>query len=290
MIISKITSGLGNQLFQYALARHLARKTASTLYFDLSYYNYQYSDDTVRHFKLDRFSIPYKRLDHSPLRYLAKGTKLLPDRSLPPLVRWVNEKQFHHDADVLKTAAACIILNGFWQSEKYFAESADVIRQELTVPSNPRPAFQRYREQIRVSAMPVSLHVRRGDYVNHPAFSQTFGFVGLDYYKRAIQFMDSQFGDCQFFVFSDDPAWVQQNLPLKNNAVLVRNTGDDSDLDDLLLMSACRHHVIANSSFSWWGAWLNPDPRKHVVAPKQWYRNQPTWDTKDLVPPSWIRL
>jgi len=290
MIISRITSGLGNQLFQYATGRHLALKNKAALYLDLSYYLYEYSDDTVRPFKLDHFKVPYRLLQKSPMEYVSKATKLLPNRSLPPVVRFLKEKQFHFDQSILDARAGCIILEGFWQSEAYFRDDAQTIRQELTLADVPSPEFLHYQQQIGNTPVPVSIHIRRGDYVNHPEFSKTFGFVGLDYYKQALQQLNNHHENTQLYVFSDDHAWVHENLPLPDNTVFVQNTGPNGDVADLVLMSQCRHHIIANSSFSWWGAWLNPHADKLVITPRKWYKQQPTWNTKDLLPSTWMAL
>lgn len=290
MVISRITSGLGNQLFQYAAARHLALNNKTALYLDLSYYLYEYSTDTVRPFKLEQFSVPYKLLQKSPLEYVSKATKLLPNRSLPPIFLFLKEKQFHFDDSVVQARANCITLDGFWQSEAYFRDSADTIRRELTLNSIPSPEFEHYRQLIRNTPTPVSIHIRRGDYVSHPEFSKTFGFVGIDYYKQALRELNARHENARLFVFSDDHAWVHQNLALPEDTVFVNNTGTNGDVADMMLMSQCKHHIIANSSFSWWGAWLNPNPDKLVITPRQWYKQQPTWNTKDLLPSAWLAL
>ncbi len=289
MIIARITSGLGNQLFQYALARHLALKNRTSLYVDLSYYRQTYETDTLRSFKLDRFNTHYHVLNDSPFLYVSKFTKLLPNRTLKPVFHFVQEQQFHVDPTVEQARSAVITLEGFWQSERYFRESADAVRRELTFQRKPGPDFARYADQIVQTECPVSVHIRRGDYVNHPEFSQSFGFVGLDYYQAALAELNRRFANARFFVFSDDPDWVAANLHLSAPHVYVRNSGPDADVDDLQLMSLCHHHVIANSSFSWWGGWLNPRPDKLVIAPRAWFRNKPTWNTVDLIPDTWLR-
>jgi Glycosyl transferase family 11 len=289
MVISKITSGLGNQLFQYALGRQLAAQAGTSLWFDLRYFHQDYDTDTPRRFKLDRFSIDYKLLDSSPWLYASKATRLLPKRSLRPLIDTRYEVDFHFDPAIIRPAAPFTILWGFWQSEQYFAESTVQIRQELTFNRPLGDTFLNYQKQIAQATTPISVHIRRGDYVTHPEFSQSFGFVGLDYYYNAISRLTAQFPNATLFLFSDDPDWVRANIHTEQPHVLVANSGLDADLDDLQLMSLCHHHVIANSSFSWWGAWLNPRPDKQVIAPQRWFANKP-WDTKDLVPPSWIRL
>lgn len=289
MVITKITSGLGNQLFQYALGRHLAIQNNTRLWFDLRWYHSTYETDTVRHFKLDRFSIDYDLLDFSPWLYVSKATRLLPGRSLRPLIDTRKEQHFHLDPTVPQAKGAFITLDGFWQSEEYFRPNEAEIRRELTFRRTPGPTFAQYAQQIRAAQTPVSLHIRRGDYVNHPEFSQSFGALGMPYYEKALALMIEQHPNITLFIFTDDPGWVSQHMPFAQMSVLVTNTGPDADVDDVELMSLCHHHIIANSSFSWWGAWLNPRPDKRVFAPKQWFLNKP-WDTKDLTPKTWLRL
>jgi hypothetical protein len=288
MIITKITSGLGNQLFQYAVAKSLSLKCNTTLFFDLSYYKTSYKTDSVRNFKLHHFNIDHKILNDSPLVYFSKATKLFPGRTFKPLFLLLKEKHFHFDAAVLQAKAACITLDGFWQSEKYFINATEVIRKELifTTPKNAR--LDHYKSEINNSQNAVSIHIRRGDYVSHPEFSKSFGFIGLEYYVEAINYIKSKIDNPTFFVFSDDKEWVIKNFPLSDDYIFVENTGDECDVKDLQLMSLCKHHVIANSSFSWWGAWLNDKDDKIVVSPKSWYKNKPDWNTKDLLPASWI--
>lgn len=290
MVITRITSGLGNQLFQYALARNLALRNNTSLYIDLSYYQQDYATDTPRRFKLNHFNTDYKVLNTSPYLYVSKSTKLLPNRTLKPLFDFVKEKQFHFDSDVLKSNASFITLDGFWQSERYFHDSADVIRNELTFKRESGKSFVAYKQEIEQADMPISVHIRRGDYVSHPEFSKTFGFVGLDYYKAALSLLLERFPTAKLFIFSDDPKWVKHNLPLALPHTLVTNTGSDADLDDLQLMSLCKHHIIANSSFSWWGAWLNPSRNKVVISPTRWFKDKPDWNTVDLIPSDWLRL
>lgn len=290
MVIGTITSGLGNQLFQYALARSLALRRNTSLYLDVNYYRQARERDTPRALKLDHFNTAYRALHTSPYHYIAKSTKLLHDRTLKPFVQYVKEGQFQFNPSVFESNARLIILEGFWQSERYFSECSHIIRNELSFNRQTGETFARYQTMIKSADVPVSMHIRRGDYVSHPEFSQSFGFIGLEYYQAAITHLTEQFPKVKLFVFSDDPTWVRQNLNLVVPHVFVTNTGDDADVDDLQLMSLCHHHIIANSSFSWWGAWLNPSPDKRVVAPKQWFRNKPDWNTCDLLPSGWLRL
>lgn len=289
MIISKITSGLGNQLFQYALGRHLAIQNNTRLWFDLRYYHQTYETDTPRYFKLDRFSIDYDLLDFSPWLYVSKATRLLPGRSLRPFFDTRKEQHFHLDPSVPQAKGPFITVDGFWQSESYFIENEQTIRKELIFNRVVGPDFDAYRRQIKQANTPISVHIRRGDYVNHPEFSKSFGALGPDYYEMAIKQVAEQSPDSTLFVFSDDSDWVRQNMRFDLPHVFVTTTGTDADVDDLQLMSLCHHQIIANSSFSWWGAWLNPRSQKLVIAPKQWFLDKP-WNTENLVPERWLKL
>ncbi len=289
MIISTITSGLGNQLFQYALARQLAILNKAALYFDTRFYHSAYSRETNRSFKLNKFNICYTELPKSG-EYLLKAAHLFPGRSLPPVFTEVNEKYYHFDHSVLKTKAQFIILKGYWHSQKYFADSEEILRKELAFNNIPGQEFDNYKKDILGRENAVSVHIRRGDYVHHSEFSKTFGFLGKEYYENAFAMIVSILGECNFFIFTDDTDWAEINLKPPGKTVFVKNAGTDADLDDLHLMSLCRHHIIANSSYSWWGAWLGKHPGKLVIAPKKWFKNQPEWDTKDLLPESWIKI
>jgi len=289
MVISTITSGLGNQLFQYAFARRKAIEKNSLLYFDLRFYQSAYSKKSSRSFKLDKFNIQYKHIS-KPIEYLIKFSKLLPQQSLRPILATVKEHFYHYDSTAAEEKALIVNLRGYWHSEKYFIKVQNIIRTELTFNVPHNSTFEDFKKRINASPNSVSIHIRRGDYVHHPEFSKTFGFIGIEYYKRAIQFILMKYRDSDFYVFTDDPEWVNNNFLNYINFTLVVNTGHDADINDLHLMSLCSHNIIANSSFSWWGGWLNNNPNKLVIAPESWFKNQPTWDTKDLLPESWIRL
>jgi hypothetical protein len=291
MIISKISHGLGNQLFQYAIARKVSMQAKTSLYLDLRYYNHHYATDTFRSFKLNSFKIDYQLLDDSPvLIYLSKATKLFPQRSLPPLFELVREGNDGFNARALTAKSMFVYLSGFWQTEQYFKDIQDVLQQEITLKIATTPQFQRFETLIKQEENPISLHIRRGDYVNNSQFSNQFGFIGLDYYKRATDMFKEKIPACKFFVFSDDFEWVKENFPQDSNTVYVESEGSNSDLEDLMLMRTCKHHIIANSSFSWWGAWLNSYPGKMVVAPQKWYNNMPELNTHDLIPADWLRM
>lgn len=290
MIVAQITSGLGNQLFQYALARHLSVINNTTLYFDTRFYESDYAHESQRSFKLHNFNIEYYT-PRMPLLYALKSTRLLPGRTLKPFFIHLKENHYHFDPEILNTRGLVITQSGYWHSEKYFEPIADIVRKELTFTNKHCIEFDLYRSAILNTESSVSIHIRRGDYVNHPEFSKTFGFTGLVYYQRAMSFIKMKVSNPKFFLFTDDKEWVKANFDTgEDHFHYVEVTGPDADLDDLHLMSLCKHNIIANSSYSWWGAWLNSNKNKIVAAPANWFKNQPTWDTKDLLPESWTRI
>jgi hypothetical protein len=176
-------------------------------------------------------------------------------------------------------------LHGYWQSERYFAAHADTLRHDLRIVTPPSPENAEMARQI-AAAPSVSLHVRRGDYLQSGAYAACSG----DYYRAALHLVAEAAGlTPTIFVFSDDPAWARDHLDLPFAKVVVDFNGRDTDYEDLRLMSLCRHNVIANSSFSWWGAWLNRHPGKVVVAPKRWFADKHL-QNPDLLPAGWLSL
>lgn len=196
------------------------------------------------------------------------------------------EPHYHHWRGVLDVPEDSYLV-GYWQSERYFRNAAQTIRDDFTfrIPMSSRNAGLAERIQ-RVNA--VSLHVRRGDYVKNPKTTATHGLCTLDYYRSAIRFVAEKADQPTFFIFSDDIPWVRANLVIDYPCVYVDHNQGAESFNDMRLMSLCRHHIIANSSFSWWGAWLNPDPCKLVIAPQKWFTNSN--DVSDLFPEGWVTL
>jgi hypothetical protein len=260
VVVVELVGGLGNQMFQYAVGRALALRRGVPLLLDLSWFPTQ----TKQAFGLDRFDLPAAVLE--PGR--AGRTRQL---------QVVREQGFHFQAHVLD-APPDVYLTGYWQSERYFADVADVLRRELGsaagVPQRP----------------PVdgaSVHVRRGDYVSEPETNAYHGTCSLAYYRRAMEIVHRLAdGPVDFAVFSDDPQWAQEQLA--GPGVQVVSGPGRTAHDDLLDMARYRHHVLANSSFSWWGAWLSA-AEGTTVAPRPWFLT-PDSNTKDLLPPAWLTV
>ena len=195
-----------------------------------------------------------------------------------------NERSFDFDPRFPECGAQTYLV-GYWQSERYFASVADLVRQELTYQRAPDAANARWLARIR-AANAVCVHVRRGDYLL-PAHFRHHGLCSAEYYRRAVGLMRERFADPQFFVFSDDWSWCRKHLA-DDDMVIVDANKPDAGQEELRLMAACRHHVIANSSLSWWGAWLAATADQIVVAPTPWFTHRPA--TPDLFPAGWVTL
>ncbi len=276
LVVTCLKGGLGNQFFQYAMGRTLALRYGATLKLDLS----GVADNPLRRYELDKYPIRATIATEDELMMFGGG----PASPSSGCTRY-HQPHFHFDPAV-HGAAPPVQLIGYWQSERYFRHIADAIRRELT-PIEPMDAEnERALANIRGSNA-IAVHVRRGDYVTNPLAAAAHGVPSLGYYRRAMDYAASRVADPVFYVFSDDHDWVRDNL--RHPAPLVQMTvnAPERGFRDIQLMSACRHHILANSSFSWWGAWMNTSPDKIVIAPMPWFLDK-RLDTRDLLPPDWI--
>lgn len=290
MIICTLLGGLGNQMFQFAAARALALDRGAGLRLDTSgFTGYRLHQG----FQLEyAFTGAFTVASESDIQSILgwQGTRwaqrILARPTMAPMRKrsLVIEPHFQYWQGLHDAPARCY-LKGYWQSEKYFQKHAETLRADFRFRSQPAGHGAVLADRIR-QCNAVSLHVRRGDYVLNPATAAIHGQCSLDYYQAAARHVCSHVDNPVFFVFSDDMPWARQHLALPATMEYVDHT--QQAYDDMHLMSLCKHHVIANSSFSWWGAWLNPRPGKIVVAPRQWFaiaRN-----TQDLLPTSWVTL
>ena len=292
MVISNIIGGLGNQMFQYAAGRALALTNDRSLLLDLS----DFTAYQLHHgFELSRvFSLVAAKAEPSTTHELLGwrenywARKILRRRQLAWLrgKKFVVEPHFNCWPDFFNVNGDCY-LYGYWQSERYFKAFEAIIRQDFIF----REPLQEQNAELALDMatnQAVSLHIRRGDYVSNPKNHNIMSVCDLEYYRRAINYIASQVEQPVFYLFSDDMAWVKQSLPMKFPCIYVEYNSGTESYRDMQLMSLCRHHIIANSSFSWWGAWLNANPDKIVIAPKHWFSNGN--DDTDLIPDEWIRL
>ena len=305
MIIIKLTGGLGNQMFQYAAGRRLAfqHKTIVKLKF------IHCPGDTNRWYSLSCFNIKENFATDEEIKKIGqynsaffRGPMAIGLRVLPLLAnkgrllhksrqkllkpRIIKEKYFHCDKDLLKTPDN-VLLDGYWQSEKYFKDIENIIRQEFSLRDQANHNYQKLFKDI-IAANSVSIHLRRKDYLEDKKTREYHGVCSLEYYSTAIKKIEKTIKNPHFFIFSDDIEWVKNNLKLRYPMNFVSNN-NLTNCQELILISKCKDHIIANSSFSWWGAWLSNNPEKIVIAPKKWFNN-PTINTKDLIPEGWIKI
>ena len=291
MVITNLIGGLGNQMFQYTAARALSLKRNVSLRVDISgFANYGLHQG----FELQRiFNCPAEIASEADVRgilgwqYPSSIRQLLSRPGMGAFRRkgLVVEPYFHHWQEIKNVPSDCY-LTGYWQSEKYFLEVATQMRRDFSfrLPlENQNAELAKQIDQVNA----VSLHVRRGDYTNNPKTTKKHGLCSLDYYQAAIRYIAERVTPPHFFVFSDDIAWVKNNLKIDFPHQYVDFNHGAESYNDMRLMSMCKHHIIANSSFSWWGAWLNPRMDKIVVAPKHWFANQT--DIQDLLPLGWVK-
>ncbi|MHB8261610.1 MAG: alpha-1,2-fucosyltransferase [Bacteroidia bacterium] len=297
MIISQLNGGLGNQLFQYAIAKKLALKLNTELVLDLSVFETQ----TLRKYSLAPFNFNQRFITKSE-RILfglvqAKGIEKLyykvSRKILQPIV--IHEKQFNFDEDVFKNAKRNTYLTGYWQTEKYFFDIRKELLADFTINKQLENKNLEFAKRIE-AVNSVSLHIRRGDYVSNTDIKDFHGACGLDYYTKAVEFISKHIKNPLLFIFSDDMPWVKENLITTLDTYYIDNNNADTNYEDLRLMSMCKHNIIANSSFSWWGAWLNSNADKIVIAPSRWFNPESRWykqnkiNTVDIIPENWIKI
>jgi Glycosyl transferase family 11 len=267
----KLLGGLGNQMFQYAAGRALALRLGTDLILDLSWFD-DPGEATPRAYELDCFNLEGNL-----------ATSGVENRELVEIREWglaVN--------DTALNASDGSLLVGYWQSEKYFVEFEEVIRRDFSF-RNPLSGKNLELNDLIGSSEAVSIHIRRGDYVTHPGMQHVHGLVPEDYYVRAANLIASRCQDPRFFIFSDAPEWAKENVKLDYPTTYIDHNPSTKAAEDMRLMTRCRHHIIANSSFSWWGAWLGVDPQKIVIAPQKWFADE-SKDTSDLLPDAWERV
>lgn len=286
MIITNITGGLGNQMFQYAIAKSMAQKNKDIFKLDISFYPKQ----TLRKYELNNFNIDVSfatekqcnelRGYQGILFKIAKKLRL-PWNSPPTYIREKYTALFDEEIYQLQ---GNIYLDGCWQNEKYFIDIREELVKDFTSSLGISAEAQNYLKDIE-GTNSVSLHIRRGDYVANLHTNSVHGVCGMDYYKRAIKYINNKVQHPIIYIFSDDIIWCKENFIFLENKIFVDNT--KSAIDDLELMKRCKCNIIANSSFSWWAAWLNQNNEKIIVSPVKWIKNNP----KNLkwVPDSWIQ-
>ena len=295
MIIVKLLGGLGNQMFQYAAARRLAEFHHTVLKLDVTELEDRvYKENfTYRYYSLNVFNIkehiaqPHEIASYQKKHQgiIAKALNKVKQKLDTHFI--IREKHFHFDENFLHALDNSYI-DGYWQSEKYFKPIEEIIRKEFTFQNEPEGKNNELSQLISDTCS-VSIHVRRGDYVTNKVIRQFHGVCSIDYYKEAVAQIAQNLTNPHFFLFSDDTDWVKKNIIFNHPTIYVDHNKAVKHYKDMHLMSLCKHNIIANSAFSWWGAWINTNKDKIVIAPKKWF-NDASVNTQDLIPEQWIRM
>ena len=280
MIIIKIKGGLGNQLFQYAVGRALALHHRLPLKLDLTIFKTY----KLHRYLLDQFAIQADiATEDEIIKLKGRNNVLFSALRKAGLVKrksYLKEKRSSYfDASVFKKDD--VYLDGYWQNELYFSNIREELLRDLTSISSMSELGVVYMEGIKKSNS-VSLHVRRGNYLN----LKNFNVLDIDYYMKAVEYIRKNVEKPTFYIFSDDLEWCKNSLGFLDNCIFVDST--KTEIDDLKLMSFCKHNIIANSSFSWWGAWLNQNCKKTVIAPKGWLLNDP--GSSKVILSDWVKM
>jgi len=286
-----LSGGLGNQLFQYAAARNLSARLQRPVVIDLHWYRNIPEGSTPRVELLSKLAIVASFADSGgdPASLAPAGGWW--DRLRGPVGLLREKRPFHYDArfDDPPASRPLICLQGYWQSFRYLEPVRELLLREVAPHAGLSAHYEAMLREIEASPS-VMLHVRRGDYVHSTSAASVHGTVSPTYYARALAALHEKVGPVKAFVFSDDLGWARDHIDAGADAAWVESEArEDAVIDELMLMSRCRHQIIANSSLSWWGAWLNRHPGKTVIAPSRWLAAEPL-DTHDLIPPGWLRL
>lgn len=285
-----VLGGLGNQMFQYAMAHAVARRMGARMRLDLS----GFGSYSLRSFALSAFGIEAARWEGScPAEgrrvRLRERWQALADLGLAPKpgYRLIRERTFFYDPSLKDLNESCY-LHGYWQSPRYFDDFADDIRRIFDPARFETPELAARIAHLQAQPS-VSVHLRRGDYASSSQTLAVHGLCGMDYYERAARLMRRCVPGCRFHVFSDDLEAAREMFSGWSDATVMEPRSQE---EDLLLMSRCQHHIIANSSFSWWAAWLDDRPESIVVAPRNWFARPRLLRTHvlDLFPAHWVLL
>ena len=273
MIVVKLIGGLGNQLFQYAAAKALAIQKRQCLLIDTS---------AFAHYKLHDFGLDHYNIEAKTYKKPNRFVEKVKDCFCKTTV--YKQTDFGFDPNLANIKGCTIYLDGYFQSEQYFIKYQNQIRNEFELLADLKAMTTKTISHIQQTES-VSVHIRRGDYVNNPLHDTD----KERFYKTAMALIEKQFENPVYFVFSDDIKWAKENFSANKETIFIDFNDASTNFEDLKLMSSCKHNIIANSSFSWWGAWLNENPDKIVIAPKLWF-NDNSINSRDIIPESWIKL
>lgn len=297
MIVVRLSGGLGNQLFQYAAARSMALRNKTKLYIDTGFYSSEANRVLKRKFALTHFSIQAQVISPSRFAYLTRSDlhfiqKIWRRGRYGRITYFIEGKA--PDVKALYEQRIPLIIDGVFQSESYFAMYRDIVHTELY------PAYQltaknnlQWVNEIN-NSVSVGVHIRRGDYVSIEQTANVHGTCNAAYYHNAMQHLRNMLENPFFYIFSDDTHWAINEFGSIPNVKIVTGmaeSGTDQDMVEFKLLASCKHHVIANSSFSWWAAWLNTNPNKQIVGPKNWFLDKTLNELyQNILPAQWEKM
>lgn len=278
MLTINLKGGLGNQMFQYATARNLSLKYKTGIILNTEYFLNIPAKDVPRKYQLDLFNIDSQVQIKETLSPIIKISQKI-------LLKVFGEKIQLFTAKLFLNLKLPAYLNGYFQSEGYFMEIRDALLKEFAIKKELSEEAKKIKEVISKSEA-VCINIRRSDYLR-PDYAKIFGKYDRTYYEKAISYIKNRVANPLFCIFSDDPKWVKNEFKFDN----IIFAGNDilKDHEQLYLMSLCKHNIITNSSFAWWGAWLNQNPNKIVIGPKQWLTNKTSEEMK-ILPKTWIQI
>jgi len=303
MIITRLTGGLGNQMFQYAAGLSLAHTCRTVLKLDVAWFG-EAGTKAHERYALNGFNLDAhfatteetNQLHGIPLTRVEHWSVALAERlHFYQYARRLRQRgQVFYDAvsgfnPVFFAQSDGTYLHGNWQSEKFFTPVADQLRAHFSLRYPASPELAALATRIRSSAS-ACLHFRRGDYVNDPRYAREIGALGLAYYEEAVRRLRAQHPDTKLYIFSDDIAAISREFTPAGPHEFVDEPAGTAPHQILHLMSLCDHAIIANSTFSWWAAWLGGKPSQLVFAPARWFADNSPYNATDLVPDRWIRI
>lgn len=286
MVIVKIVGGLGNQMFQYAYAKALQQKGYEVKIDISAFETYKLHGG----YQLDKYNIDLDSSTKDENNKFYKNTfcfKVLKKIGID-LSKLIKEKSLLFDKKLLEIQDNNY-LDGYFQCENYFKNIREIILKQFTINKEISNYSKDIENKIKNSQNSCSLHIRRGDFINNINIS-IHGTCDLKYYKDAMKYLEEKVGSMDYFIFSDDIEWVKENLAIQN-AIYIDSQENRIPHEDIYLMNLCTYNIIANSSFSWWGAWLNQNEKKIVLAPKKWFADDKLEEqSKEIVCGSWVRI
>jgi hypothetical protein len=292
-IYSYLQGGLGNQMFQYAIARALSEHYQTPFALNRGWYDKPQGEATPRELDLTLLNIREIVISSDPFPNRPRKISRLLQKFLPTKNLVIYQRNaFDFDPSLFnlqKISSKNVYLSGYWQAFPYIDAIKEQLKEEFRTKSEISDNYRAYLEKIQLSES-VMVHIRRGDYVYSPSAAQYHGVLPIGYYQKAIVEMIAKRPKAHFFIFSDDLAWAKEALNANIEKTFIEHSSTyDAVAQELQLMYACRHHIIANSTLSWWGAWLKQNDSGLVYAPRHWV-NDANLDISALMPPEWQKI